>query len=107
MEDVAAIHVKALDTAAVPGNERYLFHAPELMNGHQIAHQIHANYPELRNQVPAGSAEAVWPQPLAKTDISKANKVFGTNWKSPWASANESVKDLIKAGVIGDGKRLG
>jgi hypothetical protein len=56
-------------------------------------------YPQLRDRVPAGAEGDGWPQPLAKYDTSKADKVFGTGWwLSWWETVDGVVKDILEKG---------
>ncbi|KAK4940802.1 hypothetical protein LTR10_019195 [Elasticomyces elasticus] len=96
VEDVAKVHVMSL-APSVPGNERYLFHSPELMTGNDMARAVREDFPQLRSRVPAPDVEAgdAVPPNLVKTDISKAEKVFGTVWKSARQTTRETVADII------------
>lgn len=96
VEDVAAIHVRALD-ASVPGNERYLFHSREPMLGDVVANLIRGEFPELGTRVPVGASEAQLPVNIVKTDIAKAEKVFGTEWKSMEITVRDMVHDILDA----------
>ncbi|KIY00221.1 uncharacterized protein Z520_03906 [Fonsecaea multimorphosa CBS 102226] len=104
VEDVSRVHVQAL-SPRIPGNERYMFHSPELMIGDDIARAVRENFPQLRDRVPApeeGAAGAaadnnsgVSPN-LVKTDMSKFEQAFGRQqWKSARDSARETVKDIV------------
>jgi NADPH-dependent methylglyoxal reductase len=95
VEDVAAIHLKSLDLK-VPGNERYLFHIRGLLSGPQLANKIREEYPQLRNRVPKGEEIEGAPENLIKTDISKFEKVFGSNWNDWWESSRGTVEDVLK-----------
>lgn len=95
----------------MPGNERYLFHSREPLYLPAIAARARVEFPELRAHLPQPSSlatgqsqESVWPEPLAKTDVSKAERVFGYEWKSPWASVKETIQDLVRVGVF-DGEQ--
>ncbi|KIV80291.1 hypothetical protein PV11_07804 [Exophiala sideris] len=96
VEDVAKVHVMSL-APSVPGNERYLFHSPELMTGNDMARAVREDFPQLRSRVPAPDDEAgdAVPSNLVKTDISKAEKVFGMDWKSARQTTRETVADII------------
>jgi hypothetical protein len=96
VEDVAKTHVLALDPK-VPGNERYLYHAKELLQGDAVANFIREKYPQLRDRVPAGDKNATIPPNLIKTDISKFEAVFGAEWKGWEASVTAVVDDILKA----------
>jgi NADPH-dependent methylglyoxal reductase len=95
VEDVAAIHLTSLDMAKVPGNERYLFHAG-LLSGNWIANKVRETYPELKDRVPAGGEGDGFPDPMAKFDISRFEKVFGSEWMGWWESANGTIKDILE-----------
>ncbi|OCT53165.1 putative NAD dependent epimerase/dehydratase [Cladophialophora carrionii] len=97
VEDVARVHVEAL-SPRIPGNQRYLFHSPELMAPNPIAAAIREEFPQLRDRVPApdegsGSGE---PANLVKTDQSRFESAFGKRtWKSARLSALETVQDIV------------
>ncbi|KIW73899.1 hypothetical protein PV04_01979 [Phialophora macrospora] len=97
VDDVARVHVEAL-SPHIPGNERYLFHAPELMAANPIAAAVREAFPQLRDRVPApdeGAGSGVPPN-LIKTDQSKFERAFGKqNWKSARLSALETVQDIV------------
>jgi NADPH-dependent methylglyoxal reductase len=94
VEDVAAIHVKAL-SPSVPGNERYLFHSRDLLSGDKAAHYIREKYPELKNRVPAGDVNVKSPPNMITTDISKGEAAFGSTWKSWQDTVTDLVNDII------------
>jgi uncharacterized protein YbjT (DUF2867 family) len=97
VEDVARIHVEAL-SPRILGNERYLFHSPELMAPNPIAAAIRETFPQLRGRVPAPDegAGSGAPSNLVKTDQSKFERAFGKqNWKSARLSALETVQDIV------------
>ena len=84
-------------SSSVPGNERYLFHSREVMTGNDMARATREDFPQLRSRVPApdeGAGDALPPN-LVKTDIAKAEKVFGTEWKSARQTTHETVADII------------
>ncbi|KAF2667109.1 NAD(P)-binding protein, partial [Microthyrium microscopicum] len=93
VEDVAAIHIKAL-SPNVPGNERYLFHSKRPLLADEAVNFIREKYPELTVRVPAGSNDSSLAPNLFKTDISKASKVFGTDWKDWTLSVSSMVDDI-------------
>jgi hypothetical protein len=102
VEDVAAIHVTALNTAKVPGNERYLFHAG-VMSGNRIADKVRETYSELLKRVPAGGKGDGFPEPMAKVDVVRFEEVFGRDWMGWWESTRGTVKDILryeKTGVV-------
>lgn len=76
---MAAIHLKSLDLK-VPWNERYLFHIRDVLIGPQLANKIRKEYPQLRNRVPEGVEGEGIQENLIKTDISKFEKVFRSDW---------------------------
>jgi hypothetical protein len=93
IDDVAEMHVRSLDTNAVPGNKRYIG-ASGVADGYEIARKIREEYPELRNRVPEASGSGL-PKVLFKFDMSETDAVFGKNWKSVWESAKATVEDII------------
>jgi len=92
---VAAIHLKSLDLK-VPWNERYLFHIRDVLIGPQLANKIRKEYPQLRNRVPEGVEGEGIQENLIKTDISKFEKVFGSDWNDWWESSRGTVEDVLK-----------
>ena len=97
VDDVARIHLEAL-SPQIPGNERYLFHSPELLAPNPIALAIREKFPQLRDRVPApeeGAGSGVPPN-LIRTDTAKFEKAFGKrDWKSGRISAEETVQDIV------------
>jgi hypothetical protein len=68
------------------------------MAGNPTAQAIRDEFPQLKDRVPAPDKDAGdgLPPNLAKTDISKFEKAFGTqNWKSARASALDGVADIV------------
>ncbi|OAG34081.1 hypothetical protein AYO21_11775 [Fonsecaea monophora] len=97
VEDVARVHVQAL-SPGIPGNERYMFHSPELMMADDIAGAVREDFPHLRQRVPAPQrgVDSGPSSNLIKTDISKFEKAFGRQqWKSARDSARETVEDIV------------
>ncbi|KIW96389.1 uncharacterized protein Z519_03458 [Cladophialophora bantiana CBS 173.52] len=97
VEDVSRIHIQAL-SPSIPGNERYMFHSPELMVANDVARGVREDFPQLRDRVPAPEEDAGGGPPpnLVKTDMSKFEKVFGRQqWKSARESARETVEDIV------------
>lgn len=97
VDDVARIHVEAL-SSEIPGNERYIFHAAELMANNATALAIREAFPQLRGRVPAPEegAGSGLPANLIKTDQTKFERAFGAQkWKSARASAIETVQDIV------------
>ena len=66
------------------------------MSTNRVANQLRAKYPELRDRIPAGPEEYGFPFTLAKLEISKTEKVFGSDWKSPFESAEAAVLDIVR-----------
>lgn len=96
VEDVARVHILCL-SPSVPGNARYLFHSPELLAVNDVARAIRADFPQLRSriQAPEEGADSGLPPNIVKTDISKFEKIFGTQWKSARQSVKETVEDIL------------
>lgn len=88
--------MKSLDRS-VPGNERYLFHSHELMLGDVVVNLIRKRFPELKDRVPVGATSAELPPNMMRTNIEKAERIFGTEWKSMEISVMDMVYDIIKA----------
>lgn len=95
VEDVAATHLIALDPK-VKGNERYLYHAKGVLLGDAVANFIRERYPQLRGRVPAGAKGASLPDGFLKTDISKFEDAFGTEWKGWEEGVVDIVEDLLR-----------
>ncbi|KAJ5621170.1 hypothetical protein N7510_005154 [Penicillium lagena] len=96
VDDVATIHLQAISTS-VPGNRRYILHAPEPITAVKVARKIREEYPQLKSRVPeapAGGDGLI--QPLAKFDTSEMNYHFGSEWKGWWESAKATIDDILK-----------
>jgi NADPH-dependent methylglyoxal reductase len=99
VEDVAIHHLKSLDLEKVPGNERYLIRSRELMSAPRLAKKLREKYPQLKNRIPEGGDYDDWKEPITEVDVSKAEKVFGHQWKGAWESAEAVFDDIVKAGM--------
>jgi len=95
VEDVAAIHLKTL-SPSVPGNLRYLFHSQGVLQSDDVANFAREKFPELRSRIPSGAEKVEAPAGIVTTDISRAEAVFGTKWKSWQDSVVEMVDDIVK-----------
>ena len=97
VEDVSRIHIESL-SPTISGNERYLFHSPELMASNDIALAVRKEFPQLRDRVPSpeeGSGSGL-SEKLVKMDTSRFDGVFGKRvWKSARVSALETVGDFV------------
>jgi nucleoside-diphosphate-sugar epimerase len=93
VDDIARIHIKALEPS-VPGNERYIINSG-LLYLNRFANQLRDKYPELRSRIAPGAEEEGFPEPMAKFDVSKMERVFGTDWVSGFDSVEAVVKDLL------------
>jgi hypothetical protein len=80
----------------VKGNERYLYHTRGEMFGDTVANFIREKYPQLRSRVPAGAEGASLPEGFLKTDISKFEAAFGTEWKGWEEGVVDIVEDLLR-----------
>ena len=65
------------------------------MGAAQLANKLRANYPKLQSRVPAGGKEEPWPKTMATCDISRSEKIFGSNWVEWWDSARATVEDIL------------
>jgi NADPH-dependent methylglyoxal reductase len=105
VDDVAAMHVKSLDMAAVPGNRRYLASAG-IMDSNDVSRKIRDEFPQLRSRVPEVPEGGSVPGTLVKLDLAETNRVFGTAWKGWWESARATVVDILaseeKYGITGN-----
>jgi len=95
VEDVAAVHLKSL-SPSVPGNLRYLFHSQGVLQSDALANFVRAKFPELRSRIAAGAEKVEVPAGMITTDNSRAEKAFGTKWKSWQDSVVEMVADIEK-----------
>jgi hypothetical protein len=80
----------------VKGNERYLYHTRGEMFGDTVANFIREKYPQLKSRVPAGGEGASLPENFLKTDISKFEAAFGTEWRGWEESVVDIVEDLLR-----------
>jgi len=95
VDDVARTHVKSLEMSAVPGNARYLLIAGKVSTG-ELANKLRAKYPALQSRIPAATVEEnAGVDSGAKFDVSRAAKVFGSDWVSWWDSAVATVEDIL------------
>lgn len=94
VDDVARTHVQSLQTSAVPGNMRYLLVGDEV-SAAQVANKLRVKYPALQSRIPDGGKEEVKSKTGAKYDVSRSDKVFGSNWVSWWDSVVATVEDIL------------
>ncbi|CAK7218260.1 methylglyoxal reductase (NADPH-dependent) gre2 [Sporothrix eucalyptigena] len=96
VRDCAQAHVKALDTAAVPGSQR-LFATAGYFGNRAIAAAARRNFPEYSGSVP-GANVAGGDEPAEdkrfKFDNSATNKILGIQWTSLEQSTIDAVKSL-------------
>lgn len=92
IDDVAKSHIGSLNLSLVPGNERYILYSHNLNTGN-VANAIRTKYPHLEARIPLPSEKDKFSSPT-RFDISKANKVFGTNWDR-WEDAVFAIVDDI------------
>ncbi len=94
---MANVHVLSL-SPSVPGNERYMFHSPELLAVNDMARAIREDFPQLRHRIPApeeGAGSGLEAN-MVKTDTSKFLNAFGlTVFKSARQSVKETVEDIL------------
>jgi len=83
IDDVAKTHIMSLDPS-VPGNERYIIYSHDVSTD-KVANAIRAKYPALRTRIPAPTEKDSF-SPQTKFDKSKADGVFGTDWRG-WKKA--------------------
>lgn len=108
-DDVAHCHILALDTHNVRGNERYLVAAPGILDIRKIINQLRGEISEIKERVPALKEVDIKDieSKLVKLDTSKADKVFGREWKSGYDSIKATAEDVLgwekKNGVKVDG----
>jgi hypothetical protein len=95
VDDIATIHVKALDSSI--SRNRRIFHGPELITVTNVARKIRQEYPQLRARIPEPPTDGDGLlQLLAKFDTSQAYTFFGSQWKGWWESAKATVEDILK-----------
>ncbi|KAE8448353.1 hypothetical protein EG329_009597 [Mollisiaceae sp. DMI_Dod_QoI] len=94
-DDVAKIHIKALDRRVASG--RYIFHIKELVTARMMARKIREEFPELRDRVaePKEEGDGLM-SPLCRFDTEKADKAFGTEWMGWWESIRGAVEDILE-----------
>lgn len=97
-DDVASIHIQALDRDRVPGNRRYVLASDEPVNLRSIAARLRREHPELRDRLPDLSEEGdLWTKEnMVKVDTSESDAIFGTNWKAAYDSVKETVFDVLR-----------
>ena len=78
----------------MPGNERYMINSG-LLYLNRFANQLRDKYPELRSRIAPGAEEEGFPEPMARFDVSKMERVFGADWVSGFDSVEAVVKDLL------------
>lgn len=61
----------------------------------QMANKVRAKFPELQSRVPAGVETEAGQNKVAKFDVSRADKVFGSNWISGLDSTIATVEDIL------------
>jgi hypothetical protein len=81
--------------SSVPGNERYLLYSHDVSTA-KIANAIRAKYPALRARIPPPSDKDYFSPPTT-FDRSKANKVFGTDWKGWEGAVYDTVDDILRS----------
>jgi hypothetical protein len=82
-------------SSSVPGNKRYIFNAKGFMLGDNVANFVREKYPQLRGRVPEGAVDAVAPPNLIKTNTSRADSAFGSQWKDWRESVVSMVEDIL------------
>lgn len=80
---------------SVPGNERYIIYSHDVSMD-KFAKAIRERYPALRARVPPPSDIDSW-SPPTKFDKSKADKVFGTNWRGWEEALYDLVDDILRS----------
>lgn len=93
IDDVAKVHIKALDSS-VPGNTRYIMYSHNI-SANQIARAIRAKYPSLKARIPIPRSDDAAPA-TAKFDKSKADGVFGASWRGLEQSVYAVVDDILR-----------
>ncbi|KAJ4150313.1 hypothetical protein LMH87_011067 [Akanthomyces muscarius] len=92
VRDVAAAHVRALETPAAGGKR--LFIVGGRFDNRQVADVVYKNFPDRRDAVPGPDVkggEAPPAEKLFQIDNSVTNKVLGIEW----TSLEKSITDLV------------
>jgi NADPH-dependent methylglyoxal reductase len=80
----------------VPGNERYLVASPERLDLRKVVNVLRGEDPEIAQRIPAFEATGVdIAAKIVRVDTSKADKVFGTEWKGAVESVRAVAKDVL------------
>lgn len=97
-DDVARAHILSLDRSKVPGNERYVLASSELLDLRAIANRLRKENPEWASRIPEMEElpSSHLQGKFATIDTSKADGVFGTDWKSAFDSVKETVANVIR-----------
>lgn len=97
-DDVARTHILSLDRSKVPGNERYLIASSEPFDLRVIANKLRKEKPEWASRLPEVEVlpTSRLQGKLATINTTKADKVFGSDWKSAYESVKETVADVIE-----------
>lgn len=80
---------------SVPGNERYILFSHNVTTD-KVANAIRAKYPTLKARIPPPTGRDSF-SPPTKFDKSKADKVFGTNWRGWEDAVFEIVDDILRS----------
>ena len=65
------------------------------MSVNRLAAKVRETFPELRSRVPEPGEGDGFPSPIVEFDISKFEKVFGSQWKGWWESARATIEDIL------------
>lgn len=96
-DDVARCHILSMSKAKVPGNERYLLASKDILNLRKIVNEIRRETPAVAERISTFVDERdTFEGKIANLDTSKADKVFGTEWKGGYNSIRETVLDVLK-----------
>jgi hypothetical protein len=67
-----------------------------MLSGDNAANFIREKYPELKSRVPGGQTNVKNPPGMIKTDISKAEAAFGSDWKTWKDTVTDMTEDILK-----------
>ncbi|KAF2735710.1 NAD(P)-binding protein [Polyplosphaeria fusca] len=96
VDDVALTHIRSLSPSIIPGNQRYLVAAPSMLDLRGVARELRATDAGLAARIPDVEPRASAEWKTCKLDTSKADKVFGREWKGQVESVRAVVRDVVE-----------
>jgi len=99
-DDVARVHIQALDRVRIKGNARYLLASHEIVNLRAVAKRLREEDPRLAEVLPDVELDVEGFEKrkarLARLDLSESDALFGVTWKSAYESIKEIVLDDLR-----------